>query len=96
MTFAKLVLKDRLKKFVLPANGNYNVDANSNNITLLSKAQSYMSLYSHYLEKTIKNCRNVRTKDLEDQFIRMNIYKKWQQKHDERIYILLQIIFCRS
>ena len=77
------------KDFVLAAVGVNNVDADSNDIILLSKTQIYMSLFSHYQQNTIKNCQNLLAKDLKYQCIGINMRQKVRIKIREiSLYIL--------
>ena len=65
---------------VLYANGNDNVNDNTNNIFLPSKTPKYMFQLSLYQQQTIKNYQNFLAKDLKDKFVGMIIKQKVRAK----------------
>ena len=52
---------------------------------LLSKTHSYLYVPAINLSKIIKNYQNFLGKGLKDQFIGMNIKKKWDLKYNQWI-----------
>ena len=83
----KLELKLKCTRHcVLVSTGTESADANSDNIFLLSKTQSYMSLSSLYQLKSIKNCQNFLAKDLKDKCTGANIKQKVRSKNKANEY----------
>ena len=65
---------------VLYANGNNNVNDNTNNIFLPSKTPKHMFQLSLYQQQTIKNYQNFLANDLKDEFVGMTIKQKVRAK----------------